>query len=150
MWLPLLWCSVAELPEEWFVSWSGSRDGKCSYCVHLPRDDTPGECSEIPVLGVCMCVSGGKREAQLCHGYSGPMDLGGFSLESILMRKKESHTYMSGRSLKEQRLGCQDPLGWAQGRWYISKERHLPLLGRLSQVTVLALAAMPFPGWREP
>ena len=112
MWLPLLWCSVAELPEEWFVSWSGSRDGKCSYCVHLPRDDTPGECSEIPVLGVCMCVSGGKREAQLCHGYSGPMDLGGFSLESILMRKKESHTYMSGRSLKEQRLGCQDPLGW--------------------------------------
>lgn len=132
MWLPLIWCSVAELPEDRFVSWSGSRDRECSYCVHLPWDDAPGECSEIPMLDVCMCVSCGKREAKLCHGYSGPMDLGGFSLESILMRKKESHIYMPGRSLKEQRLGCQDPLGWAQGRWYVSKERHLPPLGRLS------------------
>ena len=62
--------------------------------VYICHGMTPQVSSEIPVPGVCMCVSGGKREAQLCRGYSGPMDLGGFSLESILMRKKESYLYV--------------------------------------------------------
>lgn len=79
--------------------------------VYICHGMTPQVSSEIPVPGVCMCVSGGKREAQLCRGYSGPMDLGGFSLESILMRKKESHTYMSGRSLKERGWDARIPWG---------------------------------------
>ena len=44
---------------------------------------------EIPVH---VCVWCGERKAKLCHGYSGPRGLGSFSLGSILMSKKESHT----------------------------------------------------------
>lgn len=38
------------------------------------------------------CVWCGEGKAKPCHGYSGPRGLGSFSLGSILMSKKASHT----------------------------------------------------------
>lgn len=80
----------------------------------------------------------------------GPMDLAGFSLESFLMRRKESHTFKCLEGAQRSRgSDARFPLG-GHKESDTSLQRDTCLRwGDCHRLQSWALAAMPFPGWRE-